>query len=65
MSILGLLIPVSVGLGLVGLVAYSWSVRNGQFEDPAGDAERIFLDFEDRPLPAWQSRVPARKEGAK
>ncbi len=41
-----LLIVVSVSLGLVGLLAFIWALRNGQFEDPDGDAERIFFDEE-------------------
>ena len=49
MSVIWLLIPVSVGLGLVGLGAFAWSVRTGQFDDPEGSARRILGD-EDRPL---------------
>lgn len=63
MSILPLLISVSLGLGLVGLGAFAWSLRNGQFEDPAGDAERILLDTEDRPLQTRQPTGTTRKEG--
>lgn len=46
MSILLLLIVVSVALGLVGLLAFMWALRNGQFDDMDGDAERIFFDEE-------------------
>lgn len=48
MQILVVLIPVSVALGLVGLAAFLWALRDGQFEDLKGGAERIFLD-EDGP----------------
>ena len=48
MSILPLLIIVSICLGLVGLAAFIWALRTGQFEDLDGDAERILLD-EDGP----------------
>ena len=48
MQILVLLIAVSVCLGLVGLLAFVWALRNGQFEDLDGDAERVLLD-DDRP----------------
>ena len=50
MEILAFLIPVSLGLGALGLVAFLWSLRNRQYEDPKGDAERI-LDktYEDHP----------------
>ncbi len=40
MSLL-VLIPLSIGLGLVGLAAFFWALRNGQFDDPEGDAWRI------------------------
>lgn len=54
MTSLLLLIPVALLLGLVGLVAFLWSVRTGQFEDLDGAATRILYD-EDAPLP------PARR----
>ena len=45
-----LLIPVALGLGLLALAAFFWSLRQGQFEDLDGAALRIFVeDEEDRP----------------
>ncbi|WP_339108985.1 cbb3-type cytochrome oxidase assembly protein CcoS [Thioclava sp. GXIMD4216] len=41
MSILGFLIPISLFLGGVGLLAFFWALKSRQFEDPKGDAERI------------------------
>ncbi|MCB2128140.1 MAG: cbb3-type cytochrome oxidase assembly protein CcoS [Rhodobacteraceae bacterium] len=35
------LIPLSIGLGLIGLASFFWALRNGQFDDPEGDAWRI------------------------
>lgn len=49
MNILLLLIPIALFLGLLGLVAFLWSVRTGQFEDLDGAATRIL--FDDEPLP--------------
>ena len=43
-----LLIPVALLLGGLGLAAFIWALRNGQFEDPKGAAERI-LDDDDAP----------------
>lgn len=52
MSILGLLIPVSLVMGGLGLLAFLWSLRNRQYEDPKGDAERILTkEWDDRPRP--------------
>ena len=42
-----LLIPLALGLGLLGLVAFFWALRSGQFEDPDGSAARILIDDEE------------------
>jgi cbb3-type cytochrome oxidase maturation protein len=49
MSILAILIPAALLLGLAGLVAFLWSVRSGQYEDLDGAAERILLPDDDKP----------------
>lgn len=41
MNVLVVLIPVSVGLGLLGLVAFVWSMRASQYDDAEGDRHRI------------------------
>jgi cbb3-type cytochrome oxidase maturation protein len=38
------LIPAALFLGLLGLAAFLWALRNGQFDDPDGAAERILFD---------------------
>jgi cbb3-type cytochrome oxidase maturation protein len=64
MTILYLLIPVTLGLGLAGLGAFFWSLSSGQYEDLAGAAERILLDEDDRPPGrARQEDVSARSMG--
>lgn len=50
MSILTLLIPVTLIMGIIGLGAFFWSLRNGQYEDLAGDAERILFEDSETPL---------------
>jgi cbb3-type cytochrome oxidase maturation protein len=51
MNILFFLAPFSVGLGLLAVGAFWWTLRDGQYEDPAGDAARILVeDVEDRPI---------------
>jgi cbb3-type cytochrome oxidase maturation protein len=44
-----LLIPVALGLGLLGLAAFFWSLKNGQFDDADGAALRILIDEENQP----------------
>lgn len=50
MNNLLLLIPIALFAGSVGLVAFLWSLRSGQYDDLDGDALRI-LDDDDEPLP--------------
>ena len=52
MTALLLLIPISMGLALVSLVAFVWTFGAGQYEDPRGDAERILYDHLDEGPPA-------------
>ncbi|MFN3583413.1 cbb3-type cytochrome oxidase assembly protein CcoS [Phenylobacterium sp.] len=50
MNILLFLAPFSVGLGLIAVAAFWWTLKAGQYEDPVGDANRILMDDpEDRP----------------
>ncbi|HHW35162.1 cytochrome oxidase maturation protein, cbb3-type [Paracoccus solventivorans] len=52
MEVLAFLIPVSLLLGALGLLAFLWALRNRQYDDPKGDAERILSDeWDDRPKP--------------
>ncbi len=44
MGILVYLIPIALGLGLVGLIGFLWALKSGQFEDLDGAAERILYD---------------------
>ena len=47
MSALLYLIPIALGLGLLGLGAFLWSLRSGQYDDLDGAAERILFDDDD------------------
>jgi len=52
MTIILVLAPISLGLALVGLGAFWWTVKSGQYDDPAGDASRILNDHsDDQPIP--------------
>jgi len=44
MDVLFILIPVALGLGLLGLGAFLWSMKSGQFEDLDGAAWRAIMD---------------------
>lgn len=47
MSVLAYLIPVALGMGGVGLALFFWAMRDGQFDDMEGAANRILIDDED------------------
>lgn len=50
METLTILIPVSLGLGLLGLLAFWWTLKKGMYDDPDGDANRILrTDYDDKP----------------
>jgi cbb3-type cytochrome oxidase maturation protein len=50
MNVLVFLIPISLLLGSIGLVAFFWSIKSRQFDDPQGDAARILTtDYDDHP----------------
>lgn len=39
-----ILIPVALALGALGLAAFLWSLKSGQYDDLEGHAQRILLD---------------------
>jgi cbb3-type cytochrome oxidase maturation protein len=49
MTGIAFLIPIALGLGLLGLGAFFWSLRSGQFDDLDSPAWRILAEDEARP----------------
>ena len=47
MTSIALLIPIALGMGLIGLCAFFWALRRGQFVDLDGAAARILIDETD------------------
>lgn len=45
-----ILIPIALGLGALGLVAFLWSLKSGQYDDLDGAAHRVLDDGDDKPL---------------
>lgn len=60
MTMLVYLIPVALLLGALGLGAFLWSLRSGQYEDLDGAAERILLDDETKPAAGPATRPRGR-----
>jgi cbb3-type cytochrome oxidase maturation protein len=44
MNVLIYLVPMALILGLTGLAAFLWSLRNGQYDDMEGPALRMLSD---------------------
>ncbi|MGH6760293.1 MAG: cbb3-type cytochrome oxidase assembly protein CcoS [Phyllobacterium sp.] len=44
MTVLLTLIPIALFLGTIGLVAFLWSLKSGQYDDLDGAANRILID---------------------
>ncbi|TDH35930.1 cbb3-type cytochrome oxidase assembly protein CcoS [Pseudohoeflea suaedae] len=60
MTNLFILIPAALFLGLLGLGAFLWSLRNGQYEDLEGAAWRVLDDGDDKPA---EDRAPRDQQG--
>ncbi|MCM2344664.1 MAG: cbb3-type cytochrome oxidase assembly protein CcoS [Alphaproteobacteria bacterium] len=49
MNILLFMIPLALCLGLLGLAAFIWSLKSGQYDDLDGAAQRILIEEPDNP----------------
>ena len=49
MNVLVYLVPMAVGLGLIGLIAFLWALRSGQYSDIEGAALRVLSDDDIEP----------------
>lgn len=48
MEIIFFLLPVSVCLAFIGLAAYLWAVKSGQFDDLDTPAMRVLFEDEEK-----------------
>lgn len=65
MTILYLLIPLAVGLMVVAIAFFLWTVRTGQYDDLEGPAHRILMDDDDPMIPGnARPKKPAPKPGS-
>ena len=49
MNTLIFLIPIALFLGALGLGAFLWSLKSGQYDDVEGAAWRVLDDGDDKP----------------
>jgi cbb3-type cytochrome oxidase maturation protein len=64
MSILYLLIPLAVGLMVVAIGFFLWTVRTGQYDDLEGPAHRILMDDDDPMIPKNARSSERDRDGA-
>ena len=57
MEVLVFLVPLALTLGLLGLMGFLWSLKNGQYDDLEGAGWRAIADDE----PASRSPAPERE----
>jgi cbb3-type cytochrome oxidase maturation protein len=58
MDVLVYLVPLALGLGGLGLAAFLWSLRTGQYDDLDGAAWRAIMD--DDVIPEAARLVPGQ-----
>lgn len=51
MEVMVILVPLALGLGLLGLIGFLWSLKNGQYDDLDGAAWRAIADDDLPPTP--------------
>lgn len=65
MTAMSVLVPLSIIMGIGGLLAFLWSLRTRQYEDLDGAAARILLDSDDDDDDAVDRnrQYPLRRDG--
>jgi cbb3-type cytochrome oxidase maturation protein len=61
---LGLLIVLSLVVGLAAWVFFVWTVRSGQYDDPEGPKYRMLEDDEDPPPRGGRDRAQSGPKGS-
>jgi cbb3-type cytochrome oxidase maturation protein len=58
------LVPIAIGMGLVGLASFMWTLKNGQYDDLEGAAQRILFEGHEGPLPDIRQSAPSKPSDA-
>ncbi|MCB9987855.1 MAG: cbb3-type cytochrome oxidase assembly protein CcoS [Rhodospirillales bacterium] len=59
MSVVLYLLPLALLLGFIGLIAFIWSLKSGQYDDLEGAANRILFQDDDHPMPDKSDKNPS------
>jgi cbb3-type cytochrome oxidase maturation protein len=58
MEVIAFLVPLALLLGLIGLLGFLWSLKNGQYDDLEGAAWRAIADDDEPPLAQQPAIAP-------
>lgn len=61
MEALYMLIPIAIGVMVVVVIAFIYTVRSGQYDDLEGPAYRILLDDDDPLIPGHKTVESSHK----
>ncbi len=67
MDALYVLIPIAIGVMIIVVIAFIYTVRSGQYDDLEGPAYRILMDDDDPRIPSKTTNQPpsAKKQAEK
>ncbi|WP_226597720.1 cbb3-type cytochrome oxidase assembly protein CcoS [Marinobacter nauticus] len=65
MQIVMILVPLMLILVALGLLLFSWAVKNGQYDDMDGPAHRILYDDDKDMIPKEARRTEPKPDGEK
>jgi cbb3-type cytochrome oxidase maturation protein len=63
MNVLYFLVPLALLLAGVGVAAFVWSVRSGQFDDVQTPGMRVLLEDEREERPSTHGMSPSHEKG--
>jgi cbb3-type cytochrome oxidase maturation protein len=58
------LIPIALVLGAMGLAAFMWTLKSGQYDDLEGAAERILFNETDKPIVDAKQPASTSEDGS-
>lgn len=64
MTVLLYLIPAALAMGLLGLAAFLWSMRAGQYDDLDGAAHRVLFDENENENDNDNESEDAKRDGS-
>ncbi len=52
-----MLIPIAIGVMIIVVIAFVYTVKSGQYDDLEGPAYRILMDDDDPRIPGYKARA--------